>query len=113
MHSSIRGWSMACHLSSFLLLLGIPLGNVIGPFVIWLCKRHEHPWLYAHATAALNFQLSMTLYLLVAGALTFLGIGFILLPIVIITDLVCASIAAFHASKNHIWRYPLTIRFIQ
>ena len=31
-----RIWGMLCHLTALLGMIGIPLGNVLGPLIIWL-----------------------------------------------------------------------------
>ena len=36
-----RNWAMACHLIAFLGALGIQLGNLLGPLVLWLIFRKE------------------------------------------------------------------------
>ena len=62
-----RTWATLCHLSALLVLLGLPLGNVFGPLVAWLIKRNEHPFVDDQGKEALNFQISMTVYGIVAG----------------------------------------------
>jgi len=59
-----------------------------------------------------NFQISMSIYMLLAGLSMFILIGFFLLPAVILTDLVLIVIASVKASRGEFYRYPLTIRFI-
>jgi len=36
-----RSWAMACHLSA-LCGFAIPLGNVIGPLIVWAMKKDEY-----------------------------------------------------------------------
>ena len=104
---------MLCHLLALCGLLGIPLGNIIGPLVIWLIKREECPFVDACGKEALNFQISMTIYLFVSILLALVVIGFVLLPVIIITNLVLTVIASIRASEGTHYRYPLTIRFIK
>jgi uncharacterized Tic20 family protein len=61
----------------------------------------------------LNFQITYTIYSLIAGALCFVLIGFLILPIVLIVWLVCIIIAAVKTSNGETYRYPATIRFLQ
>ena len=62
---------------------------------------------------AVNFQISMLIYGIVAGLLCFLCVGFVLAPAVAIFDLVFLLIAAVKANNGEHYRYPLTIRFIK
>ena len=70
-----RTWATICHLSALLMLLGVPLGNVLGPLAVWLVKRNQHPFVDDQGKEALNFQLSVTLYLVLAGVLIFFSVG--------------------------------------
>ena len=61
---------------------------------------------------ALNFQISVTIYGILAGFLIFLFVGFLLLPAVILFDLVMIIVAAVKANQGIAYRYPLCIRFM-
>jgi uncharacterized protein len=113
-----RLWSMLCHLSALLGLTAIPLGNLLGPLLIWQIKKNELPGVDAHGKEALNFQLSMTLYLIIGGVVTailiFFLVGFLFVPVLIllwIMAIVLTIIAAIKANDGKFYRYPLTIRF--
>jgi uncharacterized Tic20 family protein len=107
-----RTWVTLCHLSALVGLLGVPFGNVIGPLVVWLLKRNESTAVDFHGKEALNFQISMSLYTILAGLTCLALIGFVLLPAALITNLVLIIIASIKASNGESYRYPLTIRFI-
>lgn len=85
----------------------------IPPLVIWLIKKDESQFVAHHAKEALNFQISMLIYFIGAGILCLLLIGFLLLPILALFNLIVIIIATISASKGEAYRYPLTIRFIQ
>jgi len=105
---------MFCHLSAFAGLIGIPFGNIIGPLVLWLIKRDEIPFVDQEGKESLNFQISMTIYALVAGVLTFVFVGFFLLLAIMIVNIVCVIKAAIKANTGEgYYTYPLTIRFIK
>ncbi|MFZ5802080.1 MAG: DUF4870 domain-containing protein [Candidatus Omnitrophota bacterium] len=108
-----RLWIMLCHLSALLGLVGIPLGHVLGPLIVWAFKKNEIPEVDAQGKEALNFQISMTLYGAGAFLLCFIVIGFLLLPLVILADLVLVVVAAVKADKGESYRYPATIRLIK
>lgn len=103
---------MFAHLSSFVGYL-IPMGNILGPLIIWMMKKEEFPLVDDQGKEALNFQISITIYALVAGAGIFCFlIGAVLLPVVMIFDIVYTIIAAIEANKGNRYRYPLTIRMV-
>jgi uncharacterized Tic20 family protein len=107
-----RNWAMAAHLSSF---LGLIMGGFlafVGPLVIWLIKREEHRFIADHAREALNFNLSMLLYSLVAGVLSMVLIGIPILIALFVAYIVFTIIASVNASNGEAYRYPITIRFI-
>lgn len=101
-----------CHLLGLAFLTPIPFGNVIAPLVLWLWKRDKHPGVDLHGKEVVNFQISMSIYMLLAGLSIFLVIGIVLLPAVIVTNLVLIIVASVKASRGELYRYPLTIRFI-
>lgn len=110
--SSVRTW---CVLSHALALIGffVPwAGHVIGPLVVWLAKRGDSPEIEAHARESLNFQLSMLIYNLIAAVLCLVLIGFVILGILHILNIILVIVASIRASEGKLYRYPLTIRLI-
>ncbi len=97
--------AMACH------LLG--LVGFIGPLIIWLLKNNESPAVDKNGKESLNFQISMLIYLIGAWISSFILIGFVLFPAVIIFNYVMVIIAAVKTSKGEDFKYPLCIRFIK
>lgn len=108
-----RTWEMLCHLSALAGVIGIPAGNILGPLIIWLVKKNEMPGIEPHAKESLNFQISMTIYMIVSSILIFVVIGFPLLVGLMIFDLVCIVIASFKAKDGVPYQYPITIRFLK
>lgn len=106
-----RTWAMASHLSALSIYVGIPFGNLIGPFICLLVKGKESPFVDDQAKEALNFQLSMTIYAIIAGLLIFLLIGFLLLPVVLLAHIIFTIKGAITANDGKAYRYPLTFRF--
>lgn len=109
---NIRTWCVACHLSALAGFVVPAFGHVLGPLIVWLTKRGESSEIDAHGKEALNFQISMLIYNLVAGVLCLLLIGFALLAVLHILNVVFVILAAIKASEGQMYRYPLTIRLI-
>ena len=110
-----RTWAMFCHLSGLAGLLPVipVIGAVIAPLILWQVKKQEHAFVDEHGKEALNFQISILIYEVVAALLCFACIGFILLPAVVVFDVVFLIIAALKANNGELYRYPLTIRFVK
>lgn len=107
-----RNLAVVAHLSSFIGLLGIPFGNILGPLAVWLWKRNELPFVEDQAKEALNFQITMTLAMMVAGILILVLIGLPILLLLILADVVLTIMAAMKANKGEAYRYPFTLRLI-
>ncbi|MEE8457427.1 MAG: DUF4870 domain-containing protein, partial [Acidimicrobiia bacterium] len=66
-----------------------------------------------HSREALNFQLSILIYLIISGILVLVLIGILLIAAVVIFQLVMAIIAAVKAANGEMYRYPLTMRMVK
>ena len=108
-----RTWATFCHLSSLVAFIGIPFGNILGPLVIWLIKKNEMPLVDQEGKSALNFQISMTIYTVVAFILCFIAIGFLLIFPIILFNVVLVIIAAIKTSNGEKFQYPCTILFVK
>lgn len=148
---SARNWAMWCHLSSLawlpLILLGfigiplpIPFINILGPLIFWLTKKEQHPFIDAHGKESLNFQISFTIY----GVIAFILFAFVIAVtcgiglsntsssqllsqigivlavvggvcslIVGILQLVLIIFAAIKSKKGEFYHYPFTLRFLR
>ncbi|GAB6283234.1 MAG: DUF4870 domain-containing protein [Ignavibacterium sp.] len=107
-----RTWGMISHISA---LLGyvIPLGNIIAPLIIWLSKKEQSNFIEDQSKEALNFQISIVIYAIIAGILSLILIGIFLLIAVGLFNLIYIIIAAIKANDGIKYRYPLCIRIIK
>ncbi len=119
-----RNWAMACHLSAFLAFTGLPLGNVLGPLIVWLMKRDQYPLVDEQGKESLNFQISMSIYavagLMLAGILL---VTILLMPLSVLTlillgaigvvDLILVVVASINVSNGQPYQYPFSIRFLK
>lgn len=106
-------WATLCHVAAFTLYLGVPFGHIIAPLIVWLIKKNEFPFVEEQGKESLNFQISMTIYAIIAGLLMYIAIGFALLPILIIAHITLIIIAIVKTNKGESYRYPFTIRIIK
>lgn len=114
-------WAAAAHLSMLVGLVGIP--GLLGPLVLWLVKKGESEFFDAQAKEALNFSISLSIYIL---ALVFLivivsinesvaAIVLFSLALVatLITGLILPIVAGVRAANGTSYRYPLTLRLVK
>jgi uncharacterized protein len=107
-----RTWGMLCHLvalSGFI----VPFGSIIGPLIVWLIKKDEMVFVNDQGKESINFQLTMLIAFIVSAILMFVLIGFILMPILVIFDIVVIVIASINANDGVKYRYPYAIRFLK
>jgi uncharacterized Tic20 family protein len=87
-------------------------GHIVGPLVVWLAKRHEAAEIDAHGKESVNFQISMLIWNAIAAVLCLLLIGIPILIVLHILNIVFVIVASIQASDGRLYRYPLTIRFL-
>ncbi len=108
-----RLWAMICHLASFAGLIIPVIGNIVGPLIVWAIKKDEMPLVDDQGKEAINFQISITIYGIIASILILILIGFVLLVAVYIFSIVMTIIAAIKANEGEKYRYPLCIRLLK
>ena len=132
--SSERQWAAVAHVAALVLALATTwfagFAGMLGAGVVYLLKRDDSAFVAAHAREAINFNLSMFIYAVLAiaigvalGAFTVLtlGVGLILtapaavvlvalVALVALVWLVCSIIAAVKAWNGETYHYPLALR---
>jgi uncharacterized Tic20 family protein len=111
--SNVRTWTVLCHASALAGFFVPWAGHILGPLIVWLAKRGDSPEIDEHGKESLNFQISMLIYNLIAGVLCLVLIGFVILGILHILNLVLVIVASIQASEGKLYRYPLAIRLIK
>jgi len=109
----VRTWNVLCHASALAGFFVPWAGHILGPLIVWLAKRNDSPEIDENGKESLNFQISMLIYNVIAGVLCLVLIGFILLAILHILNLVLVIVASIQASEGKLYRYPMTIRLIK
>lgn len=103
---------MFCHLSAFAGYF-FPFGGIIGPVICWISRKDESEWVNSNGKASLNFQISMLLYIVLVIPLCFIIVGIPILIALGILEFVCIIVASIRAAKGEVFKYPLSIPFIQ
>ena len=86
--------------------------SIFPGLIVWLLKKDESPYISEQAREALNFQITLLIAYLVAGVLVFILIGFLLIFLVWLANIIFSILAAVAASKGENYRYPLSLRLI-
>ena len=112
--------AVVMHLLGFSCFVFPFYGNILGPFVLWLIKRGESPFLDRVGKEVLNFQISFSIYISVTLAvgtvlLIFLvGILFYFLAAAIwVAWVILMIVGAVKTSNGEEYKYPFTIRLLQ
>lgn len=115
-----RKWGLLVHLGVLTLALltswAAGLAGAVGAGVILLMRPLGSDFIAHHAREALNFNISMFIYLVVGLVFSIftIGLGLIItVPLGIILALVwliCSIMAAMAANDGALYRYPFTIR---
>ncbi len=113
-----RQWGLAAHLSALVGFI-VPLGNVIGPLVVWLIKREQMPFVADQGREALNFNISVGIVALGLILLTVVSFGFgifITGPLgfaLAIAWFVLTIIAGIRANEGQLYRYPFSWKLVK
>lgn len=117
-----KNLAMFCHLSALvgpLLMFWVmlPIGNLIGPLLIWLWKKDTMPMVNEHGREALNFQITVSLAMLPFLLISLIPlIGLLAIPFLFLIGaaaLVLTIIGTIKASNGVLYRYPFTLRLVK
>jgi hypothetical protein len=109
--SEDRNWAMGAHLSAFIAAY-IALG-FLGPLVVLLVRGDRSQFVRKHAVEALNFNLTVLIYIVISVILAIVLIGLVMLLALGILYVVTVIVGAVRANAGEPYRYPLTIRFVK
>jgi len=134
---SDRQWAAGAHVAALVAALVTSwiagVAGALGALAVWMLVRDRSSFAAEHAKEAVNFNLSMFIYMCIAvvigfllvgvtvitlgiGALLTVPAGFVLLLAVCglaVLWLVCSLIAVFKAYDGQTYRYPLTMRLFR
>lgn len=87
--------------------------SFIPALIVWLLKKDDSAYIADQAKEALNFQITVAIAMFIAGSiLTWLLIGFAIMPVIWMGNIILCIIAAIATSKGETYRYPLCLRLI-
>jgi hypothetical protein len=106
-----RLWGALAHFSAFAMYF-TGVGHIVAPMIIWLWKRDTNPFVAGEAREAMNFNISISIYALIAWVLCLVLIGIPLLIALHAIQVICIIIGGLKASDGRPFRYPLNLRLV-
>ena len=110
--SQERTWSIIVHAAAFAGLL-VPFGSILGPFIVWIVKKPESAEVDRQGKTAINFQISMLIYVIVAAVLIRYAIGWVLLIALGIFWFVMVLVATIRVANGRGPGYLLSMGFLK
>jgi uncharacterized Tic20 family protein len=107
-NSDEKTWALLAHFG------GIILG-FIAPLIAMLAKGNESATVKAHATEALNFQITWGVATIIASILavcTF-GILFFLPLLTWLVIIIFSILGGMAANEGRLYHYPMTVRLVK
>ncbi len=87
--------------------------GIIAPLIVWLVRKETSAFVDAQGKEAVNAQISVTIYALIAIPLCFIIIGIPILAGLYIGNFILVIVAAIAAYEGRPYRYPLILRFVK
>src|SRR5512139_3770636 len=79
--------------------------SILPALIVWLLKKDDSAYIGEQSREALNFQISVLIAYVVAGMLVVLLIGFLLMWLVWLANVILCIVAAVKTSKGEEYRY--------
>lgn len=101
-----QGWGVAMHLGGLVL-------SWLVPVVLWLVFRERSRMLDDHGKEAVNWQITFFIFYVISVVLMLVLVGFVLLPLLYIVNVIFSILAALAAYRRQPFRYPFAIRLLK
>jgi uncharacterized protein len=106
-----KNWGALCHAAALLGLFPlVGFGHIVGPLIVWLVKRNDHPYIDEQGKESINFQISVMMYSIFLACII---IGIPLIFVLLVADVVLVITATVKASNGELYRYPFCLRLIK
>jgi uncharacterized Tic20 family protein len=109
-----KTWIQIAHFGGALgALVGVGAGGWIAPLVALVGRGNVSPAVRAHAVAALNFQILVTLVTFAGWLTVCIVIGFVIIPIAVIAGVLFGVLAGVKSNEGASYKYPITINLVK
>jgi uncharacterized Tic20 family protein len=107
-----RKWGALLHFS---ILAGhvVPLAGLVVPIAIWQLKKIDLPGIDAHGKNAVNWIISLIIYIAISIVLVFIVIGIPILVVLGALSLIFPIVGGIKAANGEVWKYPMAISFLK
>jgi uncharacterized Tic20 family protein len=103
-----RLYACLTHIAPIILsALSMGIACFIAPLVVYLVYKDKSKFVAFHALQALYFQLAVLVIALLCIPLCFILIGFALLIVLVLADLVLPILGCIGANNGELWEYPV------
>lgn len=106
-----KGYCTLMHISQFAGIL-VPIGGFVLPIVMWMMGKENNAMVDKQGRAIMNWMISLLIYLSISGLLCIVAIGFPLLIVLGVLNLIFVIKGAMKANDGLYWDYPMTIHFL-
>lgn len=104
--SDERMWAMLGHLGGIVLA-------IIAPLVVLLVQGDKSPFARRHAVEALNFQITLVVFIFICAVLFFLVIPLLLAVVAAIGGVILMIMAGLKANNGEEYRFPVSVRLVK
>ncbi|MEX1117734.1 MAG: DUF4870 domain-containing protein [Terrimicrobiaceae bacterium] len=115
--AELKQWTVITHVCPLIGLVVPFAGNIVAPLIVWLIKKPELPGLEPVGKTVLNFQISWSIWMIIASAIGVAASCLIvplLLPLgFVVAWIVFTIIGSIKASNGEPYEYPLTLKILQ
>ena len=88
------------------------VASFLGPLLFLVLADDDDELVKRNAKNSLNFQIIVLVALVVAGLLSFVFIGILLLPLIGLIDVVLVLMATVKANEGEVYSYPYTPKIL-
>ena len=109
-----RKWMLLLHATPFLGFI-IPFSNMLFPLFIWIHKGNDNPVYDRHGKAIVNFQCSLSLYVIISLLLFFAfpGYNYFLTIALVLYGIIITILNIRSSLRSATFNYPLSISFLK
>ncbi|PAU83255.1 hypothetical protein CK500_10690 [Halorubrum salipaludis] len=84
------------------------VASFLGPILFLILADDDDELVRQNAKNAINFQIVVFVALMIAGVLSFVFIGLLLLPLIGLIDVILVLMATVKANDGQVYSYPYT-----
>lgn len=107
----VNSYVLLMHLSQFAGII-IPYAGLILPIVMWATNKDKNQYIDQNGKNIVNWIISVFIYSIVAGILSFIIIGIPILVLIGICMIIFPIIGAVNANNGIVWKYPLALNLL-